>query len=193
VLLPLENLIHKWPRPELLQREHLSVEEGDEVAQEDLLETLVNWGYTRVSMVTAVGETSLRGDIMDIFCPGYEHPLRLEFFGDVLERIRLFEPMSQRSRAELKSAVVLPVAGCIGAETYREAARTMFDGWLRLGEISKGTRADLEKELLRVDPHLPPSMYYPDTVGLDAWLPEDCVFIMAEAQDLRSASGRATV
>lgn len=186
LLLPLENLIQKWPHPDLLQREHACLAEGEEIAQDNLLETLVNWGYCRVSMVTAVGEISLRGDIMDVFCPGYEHPLRLEFFGDTLERIRLFEPMSQRSKADLKSATLLPVTGCIGAETYREEARSLFDGWLRLGEISKATRADLEKELSRPNPQLPPSMYYPRTVGLEAWLPEPCVFIMAEAQDLRT-------
>ncbi len=185
VLLPLENLIQKWPHPDLLQREHLELFEGEEVSQDDLLETLINWGYSRVSMVTAVGEISLRGDIMDIFCPGYEHPLRMEFFGDALEHIKLFEPMSQRSKADLKSATILPVAGCIGADTYREAARGMFDGWLRLGEITKGARADLEKELLQLHPHLPPSMYYPQTVGLEAWLPEGSIFLMAEAQDLR--------
>jgi transcription-repair coupling factor (superfamily II helicase) len=186
VLLPLENLIQKWPHPDLLQREHATLSEGEELSQDDLLETLVNWGYVRVSMVTAVGEISLRGDIMDMFCPGYEHPLRLEFFGDTLERIRLFEPMSQRSRAELKSATVLPVSGCIGADTYRDGARAIFDGWQRLGEISKATRADLEQELLKAHPALPPSMYYPQTVGLDAWLPESCVVVMAEAQDLRT-------
>ncbi len=186
VLLPLENLIQKWPHPDLLQREHLGLAEGEEIPQDDLLETLINWGYSRVSMVTSVGEISLRGDIMDIFCPGYEHPLRFEFFGDTLEHIKLFEPMSQRSKAELKSVTVLPVAGCIGADTYRDEARVMLDGWLRLGEISKGTRADLEKELLQVQPHLPPSMYYPQTVGLEAWLPEQSIFLMAEAQDLRT-------
>jgi len=186
VLVPLENLIQKWPHPDLLQREHLDLSEGEEMSQDDLLETLVNWGYSRVSMVTAVGETSLRGDIMDIFGPGYDHPLRLEFFGDTLERIRLFEPMSQRSRADLKAVTILPVTGCIGADTYREEARAMFDGWLRLGEIAKPARAQLEKELLQVHPHLPPSMYYPRTVGLEAWLPEGSVFIMAEAQDLRT-------
>ena len=186
VLVPLENLIQKWPHPDLLQREHLDLGEGEEMSQDDLLETLVNWGYSRVSMVTAVGETSLRGDIMDIFCPGYDHPLRLEFFGDTLERIRLFEPMSQRSKADLKAVTILPVTGCIGADTYREEARGMFDGWLRLGEIAKPARAQLEKELLQVHPHLPPSMYYSRTVGLEAWLPEGSVFIMAEAQDLRT-------
>jgi transcription-repair coupling factor (superfamily II helicase) len=88
--------------------------------------------------------------------------------------------------------VVLPVAGCVGAETYREAARGMFDGWMRLGEISKATRADLEKELLQPHPHLPASMYYPDTVGLEAWLPEASVFLMAEAQDLRTKLDETT-
>jgi transcription-repair coupling factor (superfamily II helicase) len=186
LLLPLDNLIHKWPHPDVLQREHLNLSEGEETDRDDLIETLVNWGYSRVSMVTAVGETSLRGDIVDIFCPGYAHPLRLEFFGDGIEHIRLFEPMSQRSKADLKSATILPVAGCIGSDTYRDEARGLFDGWQRLGEISKGTRADLEKELLKANPQLPPSMFYPRTVGLEAWLPEDSVFLMAEAQDLRT-------
>lgn len=186
VLLPLENLIQKWPEPEVLAREHLWVTTGEEVAQDDLLETLINWGYTRVSMVTSVGEASLRGDIMDVFCPGYDHPLRLEFFGDTLERIRIFEPVSQRSREDLKHAAVLPVGPCIGAGTYREAARSMHDGWVRLGEIPKATRADLEKEVLQVKPGLPPSMYYQRTVGLQAWLPEKTIFLMVEAQDLRA-------
>lgn len=159
---------------------------GEEVSQEDLLETLIHWGYSRVSMVTAVGEISLRGDIIDIFCPGYEHPLRFEFFGDTLERVRLFEPMSQRSKADLKSAMLLPVAGCIGADTYRNDAREMHEGWLRLGEISKTIRSDLEKELMKVSPNLPASMYYPETVGLESWLPEQSVFIMVEAQELRT-------
>ncbi len=185
VLLPLENLIQKWPSPDVLRMEHAGLSLGEEMDQEDLLETLINWGYSRVSMVTAVGEISLRGDIVDIFCPGYDHPLRLEFFGDVLERIRLFEPMSQRSRAELKAVRIVPVAGCIGAPTYREAARALYDGWTKLGEIARATRADLEKELLEGHPHLPPCMYYPDCVGLDSWLPDNTVFLMAEAQDLR--------
>ncbi|NCD25370.1 MAG: transcription-repair coupling factor [Deltaproteobacteria bacterium] len=186
VLLPLENLIQKWPSPDVLRSEHLCLGVGEEMDQEDLLDTLVNWGYARVSMVTAVGEVSVRGDIVDVFCPGHDHPLRLEFFGDTLERIKLFEPMSQRSRADLDEVRILPVAGCIGAATYREAARGLFDGWTRLGEISRATRADLEKELLEVTPRLPPAMYYPDCVGLDAWLPDNTLFLMTEAQDLRS-------
>lgn len=185
VLLPLENLIHKWPNPQLLNTEHVCLNLGEEMDQELLLETLVNWGYSRVSMVTGMGEVSLRGDIVDIYCPGYEHPLRMEFFGDVLEQIKLFEPMSQRSKADLQNVRILPVRGCIGSDGYRNTAREQFDGWLKLGEISKPTRADLEKELLNIHPELPASMYYADTVGLDAWLPANTVFLVAEAQELR--------
>lgn len=185
VLLPLENIIQKWPSPTVLQSAHLRVEVGEEIGQEDLIETLCNWGYRRVSMVTSVGEMSLRGDIADIFCPGYEHPLRLEFFGDVLEQIKLFEPMSQRSRANMSSAVLLPVVACVGGGTYLDSARALFDGWRGLGEISPQTRANLESELLSSPPCLPPSMYYPDAVGLDAWLPGETCFFLVEAQDLR--------
>lgn len=184
VLLPLENLLQKWPHPDILQHEYLHLGKGEEIIQDDLLETLINWGYRRVSMVTAVGEISLRGDILDVFAPGYDLPLRMEFFGDTLERIGLFEPISQRSRTELETVALLPVTGCIGAGTYREDARAMYDGWLRLGELSRTARTALEEE--DAPAGLPPAMYYPGAVGLDAWLPRDSVFIIAEAQDLRT-------
>lgn len=184
VLLPLENLLQKWPQPSVLQQEYLHLSRGEEIVQDDLLETLINWGYERVSMVTAVGEISLRGDIMDVFAPGYDYPLRMEFFGDTLDRMGLFEPMSQRSKAELKTVTILPVTGCINAETYRGEARSMHEGWLRLGELSRDARATLEDDAALAE--LPPAMYYPDAVGLDVWLPEDAVFIIAEAQDLRT-------
>ncbi|NLY41769.1 MAG: transcription-repair coupling factor [Desulfovibrionales bacterium] len=185
ILLPLDAVIHKWPAQSVLEREHLQVHTADELGQEDLLETLVNWGYRRVSMVTAVGEVALRGDIMDVFCPGYEYPLRVEFFGDTIEQIKLFEPLSQRSKADMATAHILPVVGCIGGTTYGKAARELLDGWVRLGELSRPARADLEKMLLDARPDLLPSMYYPDCVGLEQWLPKQAVYIMAEAQDVR--------
>ncbi|MGH7163769.1 MAG: DEAD/DEAH box helicase, partial [Planctomycetota bacterium] len=62
-----------------------------------LAERLGADGWNRVSLVTAPGEFSSRGDILDLFPPGSPAPLRLEYFGDDLESIRSFDPGTQRA------------------------------------------------------------------------------------------------
>ncbi len=59
-------------------------------------------GWTRVSLVTAPGDYSARGDVLDLFPPGAESPVRLEYFGDELERIREFDPDTQRAGASIE-------------------------------------------------------------------------------------------
>ncbi|MDH3360300.1 MAG: transcription-repair coupling factor, partial [Desulfobulbaceae bacterium] len=64
--------------------------------------------YESVSLVQSVGEFSIRGGIVDLFAPGFEYPLRFDFFGDTVESIRFFDPISQRSVSELDEATLLP-------------------------------------------------------------------------------------
>src|SRR3546814_17788635 len=54
-------------------------------------------GYYRVETVGEPGEFAVRGGIVDVFPPGQEQPLRLDFFGDELESLRLFDPLTQRT------------------------------------------------------------------------------------------------
>jgi len=82
---------------------------GDSLDRELLLEALTAAGYERVDTVVEVGQWSLRGGIVDIFAPTHPAPARLEFFGDEIESIRLFDPTSQRSQAALDELVVLPL------------------------------------------------------------------------------------
>jgi transcription-repair coupling factor (superfamily II helicase) len=87
----------------------LRVAPGDRLDRELLLEALERCGYERVDTVVAVGQWSLRGGIVDVFSPSQSGPARLEFFGDDVESIRLFDPSSQRSVAALDELLVLPL------------------------------------------------------------------------------------
>ncbi len=58
---------------------------------------LVDAGWRRASLVSTEGEFSARGDVLDLFPPGFDAPLRLEFFGDELEALRRFDPSTQRA------------------------------------------------------------------------------------------------
>ncbi len=75
--------------------------------------------WERVSLVTAPGEYSVRGDIVDLFPPGYGQPLRLEYFGDELETIRRFDPDTQRSVG------VVPAVAFATATIEKEFGRLM--------------------------------------------------------------------
>lgn len=71
---------------------------------------LLQSGYTRCKMVEGVGQFSLRGGILDIYSPAMDYPLRVEFFGDEIDAMGLFDPLSQRRVENLEEATILPVA-----------------------------------------------------------------------------------
>src|SRR2546426_4768358 len=97
-----------WGRAEFAERT-LRLATGDRLDRELLLEALERCGYERVETVVAVGQWSLRGGIVDVFSPSQAGPVRLEFFGDDVESIRLFDPTSQRSVVSLDELLVLPL------------------------------------------------------------------------------------
>ncbi len=80
----------------------------EEIEPDRLVAKLVAGGYTRCVVVEEPGDFCVRGGIIDIFCPLYERPLRIELFGDYAETIRFFSPASQRSQDHIHEAVILP-------------------------------------------------------------------------------------
>ena len=86
---------------------------GDHANPLDLVEWLEEQGYEPEAQVTQKGEIAMRGGIVDIFPLTSPWPVRLEFFGDELESLRYFDPLTQISREEIKG-VTLPPAGELG-------------------------------------------------------------------------------
>jgi transcription-repair coupling factor (superfamily II helicase) len=89
---------------------------GDSLDRELLIESLTATGYERVDTVVEVGQWSVRGGIVDVFSPSQTGPVRIEFFGDDIESMRLFDPTSQRSQADIRELVVLPLTAADGSE-----------------------------------------------------------------------------
>lgn len=74
----------------------------------DLIEKLIQLGYERHYQAEAKGQFAHRGGIIDVFTPVGESAYRLEFFGDTIESIRLFDPISQLSLDNLDRVVITP-------------------------------------------------------------------------------------
>jgi transcription-repair coupling factor (superfamily II helicase) len=81
---------------------------GDEADPEDVITRLVEIGYARVEMVAKRGELAVRGGLLDVFPPTEEHPLRIEFFGDTVEEIRVFKVADQRSAGQAEHGLWAP-------------------------------------------------------------------------------------
>ncbi len=181
LLLTADNLLPKWPPRRALEGNLLNVSVGEELPRDLIAEQAVLWGYKRAPMVTNPGEFSLRGDILDIFPPGYESPLRLEFFGDVVEAMRRFDPASQRSLAELSEATFLPASPAVLSETFMDEARSLWETIAGTGELHRSAKQALETALSTGDGAIWPGLYYQRPVELSAWFPEDAAWIVCDA------------
>ncbi len=95
---------------------------GETLRREEFLQHLLNGGYERRPLVEDRGEFSVRGGVIDLFPPLYAHPVRLEFWGDEVESIRVFDPASQRSQGPLEDLVVLPASEVVLDGPAREHA-----------------------------------------------------------------------
>ena len=106
-------LLQKTFAAEDLKKRARTWQRGDKITPLDLIEWLEEQGYEPEAQVTQKGEISLRGGIVDIFPPAAPWPVRLEFFGDELESLREFDPLTQISRQEIASITISP-AGELG-------------------------------------------------------------------------------
>jgi transcription-repair coupling factor (superfamily II helicase) len=82
---------------------------NDSQSPEEIVDGLVAAGYVREDPVGAVGEFSMRGGILDVWSPGQERPVRIEFFGDEIDSIRSFDPETQLSTSQLGAIELVPM------------------------------------------------------------------------------------
>ena len=91
-----QSLLQLYSSEKFQNENALTFEKKKEFDFSNILEKLIEMGYKRESMVSAVGEFSLRGDILDIY-PTNDEPIRIEFWGDEIESIRYFNINSQKT------------------------------------------------------------------------------------------------
>ena len=102
-------LLRTIPRQTLFSAS-VTLRVGAEYSMPELIERLTRAGYSRASLVEGVGQFALRGGILDVYSPAQEKPLRAEFFGDELDTMGYFDPITQRRTENVDEAVLLPVA-----------------------------------------------------------------------------------
>ncbi|MGB0578085.1 MAG: transcription-repair coupling factor [Limisphaerales bacterium] len=108
-----EGLVQKTYRLEDIKARSRTLKAGDQIEPLDLVEWLEDQGYESEVQVNQKSELAMRGGIVDVFAPTHPWPVRIEFFGDEIESLRLFDPVSQVSRENIET-ILLPPAGELG-------------------------------------------------------------------------------
>ena len=122
-----------------------------------LTEWLEKNGYSRQSNVYSVGEYAVRGGILDIFVPEVKYPVRLDFFGTKLEKIRTFDPSSQISNGSMDNVKIFPVSEIILDEQSIDIFRQNYRK--TIGTVTKNDRVyNSISETISVE-------------GIEHWLP----------------------
>ncbi len=110
VLVTVNAMLQKVAPQEIIESLAFSARPGNQVRMDDIAARLERNGFERVATVREVGEYAVRGGILDVFVPGSEEPVRLDFFGDTLESIRSFDPASQRTTGQVRSLDLNPMS-----------------------------------------------------------------------------------
>ena len=111
VLLTTVNaVLQRVPERTVIAKQSLSVAPGNVAPMANIIQWLELNGFNRAATVREAGDYAVRGGIVDLYAPGMDEPVRLDFFGDTLESIRSFDPETQRTTSELRALDLVPVA-----------------------------------------------------------------------------------
>ncbi len=97
ILSNLQACLQKLIPPEAFKTLYLTLKQGETFAFDQLIEKLIEMGYQRRPLATDKGEFAVRGGIIDIFPVSSPDPYRLEFWGDELDSLRIYDPIGQKS------------------------------------------------------------------------------------------------
>ena len=177
---------------------------GDEIDPDEVAAMLIRGGYQNVELVEVKGEFARRGDILDVYPLTTNTPIRVEFFGDEIDTIRSFDPISQRSTEPIESVTLTPLREVLSTDVSVDYWQTQADALIQehatpqlrnaVREVTQSlTESASSQYRLReesgigvpsyidgIEGFLP--MLVPDTELLTDYLPDDTIVCIIEPQ-----------
>ncbi len=144
VIVPIRALLERFPDRNFYNKNSFEIKKDDEIDYTEIVQKLVGLGYKRVPMAVDAGEFSIKGDILDIYTL-YSSPVRIEFFADTVEDIRMFDPNTQKSFKKLDKIAVYPLHKFLLTEDNKKAFKTKL-----YNELQELERITGENEILNL-------------------------------------------
>lgn len=189
VLTTVSAFLQKVPPRKAFEGAVFAAEIGDEVQREQLVAFLETNGYLRSETVMEPGEYAVRGDIVDVFPPGRDDPIRLDLEWDEVSNIRSFDPMNQRTTEQVKTFALKPVSevpmGDDAVSHFRTEFRKLFGAKASKDPLYEGVTEG--RRPIGVEHWLP--LFHENMETLLDYLPKDAKIVLdhqiGQARDAR--------
>ncbi len=183
VLTSVHAIGQKTLPPEALQEASLYVAVGEALPIEKLRRFLAANGYVAVSTVREPGEFAVRGGIVDLFPPGIEGPVRLDFFGDEVESLRVFDALTQTTTGKIDELSLQPISEVLLNErtiaAFRSGYRALFGAIMENDPLYESVTAG--QKFPGMEHWL--GLYYPRLVSLFDYAPTSPVTFDCQAEE----------
>ena len=188
-----ESILQRTIPKTLLTQAAQVVRMGERYDLGELAGTLAAAGYTRCEQVEGVGQFALRGGILDFFSPAHPKPVRVEFFGDEIDAMGLFDPDTQRRIENLGAAEILPAAEVLPQFTpggygglLEGLDRLISQAKRRKGSETLVQTLEEDRERLAASTAFPAmdryiALIYPVMATAADYFPEDAVVVLSES------------
>jgi transcription-repair coupling factor (superfamily II helicase) len=181
VLAPVAAVLQKIAPLSRLRGASFAGQKGRTLDMQAFGQFLSTNGFTRTETVMEPGEYAIRGGIIDLFAPGFDEPLRIDLFGDEIERIRSFDPLSQRTSGEILHFALAPMSeaplDADSIQRFRTGYRELFGAVSGSDPLYESVSAGRRYEGLE---HWLP-LFHDGLDSLFAYLPEAAVTLDYQA------------
>jgi len=130
--------------------EEFQIRQGDITSINDVVLKLSKFGFERTENVEGKGQFAVRGGIIDLFCINNDLPYRIEFFGDEVDSIRTFDPITQRSIDTVKKIDMSQVSENYITKEKVEAVVTELENYVKNNELSKELEANILEDIEKI-------------------------------------------
>lgn len=162
---------------------------GQRIRLEEVIAHWVELGYRPEELVETPGSFSRRGGVLDIFPPNASLPIRIELFGDEIDSLRSFDPITQRSENRLRRFTVAPASETL--PRYAEQAAERLGQW-DFENLQPSTRLNFEEDIARLSAqsifrgieYYLPFFYNHRAEGVLDYLPEDTLLLIEDPEAL---------
>ncbi|SDZ00117.1 transcription-repair coupling factor [Tindallia californiensis] len=195
----MEALMIKLPPPELFAQLQIQLTLGEETCLQTLVETLYHQGYQRKDQVEEKGDFSLRGDIIDIFPPMEEQPIRVELFDEEIDSLRRFDPVTQQSVEKIQQIQLSPSTEWLAQQEHRERLTHYLQEELEQLARKKTGKTELRQKMAQTlekwEHHWSgkeiegfQTTVYQKTYSLLDYLQKDAILVLDEPLRLKTAA-----
>lgn len=202
VVLSVEALLDKMPPKEVFSSFILTLQEGDIVDTNKLLQQLIQMGYERTELVESSGQFAVRGGIIDIYSPTAEQTFRIELWDDEIDSIRLVNTNTQRSTEKVSSISIFPMRELVYDNELAQSTIPKIEQEYQLS-LQKFENLGLSEYAARLQQNITPVLdalkseqshsninnympyFYENAVSLLSYIPEDTLLFFDEPDKIQ--------